>query len=72
MLSICGILLRATIIVPEMETPINDLDEVDFTKTKIILDYEEGTKLSYSDQALLSNFVPGYKTLNPKSIAVST
>ena len=64
--------LRARIIVPEMETPINDLDDIDFAKMKIILDYEEGTKLSYSDQALLSNFVPGYKTLNAKSLTVST
>ena len=65
-------MLRAGIIVPKMEAPINDLDDIDFANMKIILDYAEGTKLYYLDQTLLSNFVPGYKTLNVKSITVST
>ena len=59
--------LRADIMVPEMEKPIETLQDIDFGASNIIIDFEEAAKMLLKDQALLSHRVPVYSKLSEKS-----
>ena len=68
--SLYNVDIRAKIIVPEMEKPIDTMNDIDFRVTKILLDYNEGTKLTLSDQAHLFNLLTIYANLTADSIFV--
>ena len=70
LIAIYNVDLRSKLIVPGMETSIDSLDDIDFGKTKILLHYDEGTKLTISDQIHLTDVVPFYRWVQAKSIQV--
>ncbi len=56
--------LRATLIIPQMESPINDIDQVDFAKTLVALDTADGTMLSRTSTQLFTMLHPTYEYFN--------
>ena len=53
--------------VPEMEKPIETLQDIDFVASNIVIDFEEAAKMLLKDQALLSHRIPMYAKLSEES-----
>ena len=59
--------LRADIMVPEMEKPIDTIQDIDFGASNIIIEFQEAAKMLLKDQALLSHRIPLYARLSEES-----
>ena len=70
-LSLYNVDLRSKIIVPEMQKSIDSLSDIDFRSTKVLLHFDEGTKLTLSDQSQLYNLVPLNVGIKAKTVKVS-
>ena len=68
LMAIFNVDLRAKLIAPEIEKPIDTIQDIDFARQKILLEYDEGTKLTSLDQSQFKNLVPKYVELNTKMI----